>query len=201
MGKNMKKTVVGVIVMAVAIVGIIGWELFGRENVLFTEVLVLNKDTEPYTVITEENLAIKKVYQPNANSYTINDISKVVGKETTQFVPVGIELQARFFENPTLQVNETNDEYVYSISVNTLEAYPRSIAKGDTVYIFCMDEEVIRTTVLGLRNSDGNEVIQKKDRKEATGQIASIEIKATKEQCRILSVLQSNSQPLAITYN
>lgn len=187
--------------MVVAVVGILGWELFGREQLLFTDVLVLNEVAEKYTLITEENLAVKKVYQPSEKSYKPSDLNKVLGKQTTQFVPKGAELQERFFEDASMQVNENKDEYVYSLNVNALKAYPRSIAKGDKIYIYCMENEMIKTTVLGLRDSNGNEITQSKNRSVSSGQIASIEIKASSDDCSTLSYLVSNSEPLTISYN
>lgn len=187
--------------MVLSLVGIVSWEAFGREELLFTEVLVLNQDTEPYTLITKDMLAVKKVYKPNSSSYTIENVEDVVGKQSTQFIPMASELHERYLSEPTLLVNETKDEYVYSLATNTLKAYPRSIAKGDTVYVFCLDRKILATTVLGLRDANGNEVTQSQNRSVSSGQIASIEIKATGEECGTLSYLLSNSEPIAITYN
>lgn len=198
---KMKKSIVGVIIMVVAVVGILGWEIFGREQLLFTDVLVLNEDTEAYTQITESDLATKKVYQPNKKSYTISDAKKVIGKQTTQFIPKGAELNPRYFEDSSLVVNDKDNEFVYSLNVNGLKAYPVSIYKGDTIHIFAADNYVLKTTVLGIRDSNGNEVTQSKDRAQISAQIATIEIKVTGPECETLSYLISNSEPLTISYN
>lgn len=197
----MKKTMVGVIIMVVAIVGMISWEVFGREALMFTSVLVLNQDVEPYTEITADMLAVKKVYHPNENSLLEADAQSIVGKESTQFIPMATEVQARYFGAETVVVDKNKDEYVYSISVNNLKAYPRSIAKGDQVYIYSMDNLVLSTNVIGLRDSDGNAVTQSDDRSTASGQISSIEIKATSADCSTLSFLMSDNEPLTISYN
>lgn len=197
----MKKTIIGIIIMTLSLGGIIFWEAFGREELLFTDVLVLNQDTEAYTEISEDMLAIKKVYMPNKLNYTINNLNDVVGKQTTQFVPKGTELHQRYLQDPELIVNEETDEYVFSLSVSNLKAYPRSIAKGDNVYVYYRDYQVLKTTVLGLRDSNGNEVMQSNDRTVLTGQIASIEIKAGKKKVEELSYMLDKGNVLSLSYN
>lgn len=197
----MKKTIAGILIMVISVVGILAWELFGREQLLFTEVLVLNQDVEPYTIVTQDMLAVKKVNQPNAKSYTAADVEKVVGMQTTQFIPVAAELQERFFEEPSLVADRTNGEYVYSLTASSLKAYPRSISKGDNVGIYCGEEMLFNTTVLGLRDSNGNEVTQADNRTIATGVIASVEILTNVEQAGTLSFLFANNESIAIVYN
>lgn len=187
--------------MVVSLVGIISWEAFGREELLFTDVLVLNQDTEAYTVISKDMLAVKKVYKPNKSSYTINDVEKVVGKQATQFIPMATELHQRYLSDPTLLVNEQNDEYVFSFAVGNLKSYPRSIAKGDNVSVYYRDYLVLQTTVLGLRDSNGNEITQSNDRKTSTGQIASIEIKASGDKVEELSYMLDEGNAMSLSYN
>ena len=187
--------------MVVSLVGIISWEAFGRDELLFTDVLVLNQDTEAYTVISKDMLAVKKVYKPSQLSYTINDVEKVVGKQATQFIPMAAELHQRYLSDPTLLVNEQNDEYVFSFAVGNLKAYPRSIAKGDNVSVYYRDHLILQTTVLGLRDSNGNEITQSNDRKTATGQIASIEIKASGDKVEELSYMLDEGNAMSLSYN
>lgn len=196
-----KLTILGVLVMVLAIVGTFAWESFGREEVMFTEVLVFNQDVEAYTTVTKDMLTVTKVNQAYGNSYVEADVDKVIGKQTTQFVPLGCQLQERFFTEPKLVADRTSGEYVYSLTVSTLKSYPRSIAKGDNVAIYCGENLLFNTTVLGLRDSNGNEVNQGDNRAVATGVIASVEILTDVEQAGTLSKLFAMSEAIAIVYN
>ncbi len=196
----MKKTIAGVIIIVVAVAGIFAWEAFGREKILFTEVLVLNQDVEAYTEISQDMLTFRKVYQPGPNVLTFRDLHKVVGMQASQYVPAGTEIFERYFVSPELAIGAEKDEYVFSITTSNLKSYPRSITKGDTVFIYFYDECLLSTTVLTVRDSDGNEITRSDNRATASGQLASVEIKASADDTATLSTIISNGDPLSIAY-
>lgn len=196
----MKKTIAGVIIIIFAVAGIFCWEAFGREKILFTEVMVLNQDVEAYTDISQDMLSFRKVYQPGANVLTIRDLHKVVGMQASQYVPSGTELFERYFISPELAVGAKKDEYVFSITTSNLKSYPRSITKGDTIFVYFYDECLLSTTVLTVRDSDGNEITRSDNRATSSGQLASVEIKTDADETATLSTIISNGDPLSIAY-
>lgn len=196
----MKKTIIGIILIVVSIAGIIGWEFFGREELMYTDMLVLNQDVEAHTVITKDMLASRKIYNPMEKALTVDSIEKVVGKETTQFVPKGSEIYERYFVDEKLAV-DPNNEFVFSVEVQDIMAFPRSLQKGDTVYFYSFDKKVASSTVIALKDASGNEITQSNNRTEVSAQIASIEFKVDRQNLKVLSTAVSEKDPLTIAYN
>lgn len=196
----MKKTVAGVIIIVLAVAGIFAWESFGREKILFTEVMVLNQDVEAYTDISQDMLSFRKVYQPSSDVLTIRDFHKVVGMQAAQYIPAKTEIFERYFVSPELAIGEKKDEYVFSITTSNLKSYPRSITKGDTVFVYFYDKCLLSTTVLTVRDSDGNEITHSDNRATSSGQLASVEIKTSADDTAVLSTIISNGEPLSIAY-
>lgn len=196
----MKKTIIGIILIVVSIAGIMGWEFFGREELMYTDMLVLNQDVEAHTVITKDMLASRKIYNPMEKALTVDSIEKVVGKETTQFVPKGSEIYERYFVDEKLAV-DPNNEFVFSVEVQDIMAFPRSLQKGDTVYFYSFDKKVASSTVIALKDASGNEITQSNNRTEVSAQIASIEFKVDRQNLKVLSTAVSEKDPLTIAYN
>ena len=196
----MKKTIIGIILIVVSIAGIIGWEFIGREELMYTDMLVLNQDVESYTQITKDMLASRKIYNPMEGALTVDKAQSIIGKETTQFVAKGSELYSRYFKDKRLLVDPAN-EFVFSVDAQDVMAYPRSIKRGDTVYFYSYDKKVASSTVIALKDTNGNEITQSNNRTEVSAQIASIEFKVDRKNLQVLSTAVSEKEPLTIAYN
>lgn len=196
----MKKTLIGVLLIVISIAGIIGWEFIGREELMYTDMLVLNQDVESHTKITKDMLATRKIYNPMEGALTIEKAESIIGKETTQFVAKGSEIYDRYFEDEKLLVDPEN-EFVFSVDVQDVMAFPRSIKRGDTVYFYSYDTKMANSTVIALKDTNGNEIIQSANRTEVSAQIASIEFKVDRENLQVLSTAVSEKEPLTIAYN
>jgi len=195
-----KRTIIGVILIFISIAGIVGWELFGREELMYTDMLTLNQDVEAYTIITEDMLTSRKVCNPLPNAYRWERAADIVGMEATQYIAMGTELMPRYFEKEALSVNP-DEEYVFSMDVGDLQSYPKSVARGDRVYLYSSDEMVIATVVLAIKDSTGCEIVHSEDRTKVSGQAASIEFKMKENEVGLLSSLISDGYPIAVAYN
>ena len=129
----MKKTAVGIILIALSIAGMLWWELVGRDTVMYTEVLTLNRDIEAGTEVTKDMLEIKKTTTPTSKSLRPADALQVVGKEAVSYVPQGAELFGEFFEDGSLMIHEELGEYIFSIPSNWLISYPQTLRRGDRI--------------------------------------------------------------------
>lgn len=199
----MRKTMVGIILIVVAFVGIIGWELIGREAIVYTDALVLTEDVEAYEVISEDMLASRKVYQPVGDIILAKDAEDIIGKEAVQFIPKGAELYSAYFEEQELAVNPDNGDYVFSIESSALTAYPRSIKKGDKVYFYDEDGEFAQAVIIGLKNAAGEEI--NRASYFATGEgdikIETIELKVNDNVANKLARAVNEKDDILITYN
>ena len=134
------KGVIGIILIIAAIGGIWFWETYGREAWTYEEVLVLQEPAERNTYITVDKLAVMRVETEKMVAGAITDPNKIIGKETIQFVPAGMMLVDDFFDAPELVLND--GEYLFSIPNTWLLAYPQSLRRRDTVYVYPVKQNV-----------------------------------------------------------
>ncbi len=197
----MKKTVIGILMMIIAISGIIYWETLGREKLLFSEILVFNQEVQPHTEITAEMLSKRSVYMPQEAVIDVSQAGDIIGMVCTQYIPRGAELFSEYFLQPELNVDEKSDELVFSLETAKLVTFPRSIKKGDRIHIYCKNMYVTDTVV--LRTMDGISEIHAgaAETEEGGRQIETIEVKVDERELMKLSELLSEDESLSVAYN
>ena len=133
------KGLIGIILIVAAIGGIWFWETYGREAWTYEEVLVLREPAERNTYIDVDKLAVLKVEREKMVAGAITNPAQILGKETIQYIPAGMMLVEEFFDEPELVVDE--GQYMFSIPNDWLEAYPQTLRRRDTVYVYPVTEE------------------------------------------------------------
>lgn len=198
----MKKTVIGIFVMITAISGIIYWETLGREKLLFSDILVLNRDVRPHTEITSDMLSKKSVYLPNMDAMSVQQAENLAGMVSVQYIHADTELFGEYFLREEQGVDEESGEFVFSMETNKLAAYPRSIKKGDRIYIYAGDSCVLDTVVLRTMDGTRETAAGCEDFEEETGaRIETIEIKLNETEIIKLSQFLSENEGLTVAYN
>lgn len=137
----MKKTAIGIVLIALSIAGMLWWELVGRDSVMYTEVLTLSRDADVGTEITRDMLEIKKTTTPTLRSLRLSDAQSVIGKETVSYIPKGAELFSEFFEDGSLVVHEELGQYIFSIPSSWLVSYPQTLRRGDKITLLLVKDE------------------------------------------------------------
>ena len=215
----MKRSVAGIILIAAAIAGMLYWELVGRDSLMYTEVLTVNRDVEAGTLITRDMLDLKKTTTPSARALRLKNAEELLGLQAVSYLPAGAELFSEYFEEESLVVHEDRGEYIFSIPTGWLVAYPQTLRRGDSVSLLLVRErsafaeeasigpadpktgdEVLSSTVLYVKSSSNDEVVSDSDRLKAASTVSIIEIIAQKEQAQLLTRLAAEGCRFVVLY-
>lgn len=218
--KNIKGWI-GILLIAVAIIGIWYWEVYGREALSYENVIVLKTDSERNTYIEQKHLAVMKMEKEKVLPGAIKDPAQILHKETVQFIPAGMMLVEEFFDSPQLVTDE--GQYIFSIPNQWLEAYPQSLRRRDTVYVYPVKAEdailqefleegkttrqtpegkaLFSATVAYAKNSSNQEVESvDPGRLDGTSSVSLVEIVATAENVRAMQTAVSEGFKFILLY-
>jgi len=191
----MKKTYIGIILIVLSLAGIFGWEFYGRERLMYTEILTVNQNIDAGTVITQDMLASRKTDGASSRSYRVQSVGEVIGKEATGFIPAGAELYPEYFSEIDLVVHEDRGEFVLSIPSNWVVSYPQTIRRGDKVTFLCDGSEILSgITVLYAKSSGNTEVVSDNERLADAANVSLLEVIVDKSQAQLLSELASGNE-------
>ncbi|MCT4596619.1 MAG: SAF domain-containing protein [Vallitalea sp.] len=146
--KNLLKGFFGVILIICAIGTIFYWEMYGREHLLYENIVVLTKDVNRNDIITIEMITYQKREGSQIVKGAILDENKIIGKAAKSYIPKGVQLVEKYFENHKLVLD--NNEYIFQIPTEWIRAFPSSIRRGDTIYFYEVGQ--------GIENHNGAEV-------------------------------------------
>ena len=195
----MKKTIIGIALIVISLGGIIAWEMFGREAVMMSEVLVFNQNVQEGTVITQDMLSVKEVIDPIDGALTVNDATSLIGMAASQYIPFKAELVSEYFEDPTLSVNSAADEYIYTITTSLVKTLPQSVKKGDTVYLYYDGELLVKAPIISVKDSSG-QVITYDAYGNASGTVAILELKVNSQSVTLLSQVAEDGLTVTAVY-
>ena len=82
----MDKKIAGFVIIAIALISLGVWELWGRENIAYKEILVLNCDFTANMQIEEKHISTKKTDNPDSNVLRPKDKDEIIGMEASQFI-------------------------------------------------------------------------------------------------------------------
>ena len=219
----MKRSIIGILLIALSIGGILYWEFVGRDSLLYTDILTVSSDIEPGTVITQEMLGVTRVTSPLPRSLRPDNAAEILGKETTGYIPMGVQLYREYFEDETLLIHADKGEYIFSIPSSWLVAYPQTLRRGDEVTFLLATEDryvddyteegvqkpessehigdvILKTTVLYVKTSSNDEVTSDQERLDSASTVSIIEVVATQEQAQRLTRLAAEDHEFVILY-
>lgn len=191
------KPIIGLLLMAVAVGGLIFWETTGREEFMTQPVLVAAHDIRAGTIVTaeafdtvgfEESMLI-------AMPLSESDISSLVGKEAVCDIVKNSQITRSYFKEPG-RVLEAGQS-LYKIKEEWIDNRSSSLRKGDFVHIYSKDGSVDlgRYEVAFAKDAAEQEIIADEDeaytvesdplkRTKSVGYLDHIEIICTLEQYR-----------------
>ena len=118
------KRIIGVVVVIVSVFTLIAWEKWGKDRFLYDEILVLNKNVEKGTVITEEMLSEKRIGGTEKDCLSADDREYVIGQEAAFFVHKGVPLFREYFQQSSLSADEERGQYLLSVPADWLTCMP-----------------------------------------------------------------------------
>lgn len=216
------KGLLGILLIIVLLTGIYFWEDVGRENLMYQKVIVLKQDVEENTKVTKDMLGALKVDKTNVIAGAIENPDDIIGKETKHFIPRGLQLSEKFFEDPQLAIG--NGRYIFSLPDTWVYSYPQSLRRGDTVYLYpiraklneadpyaIMNETmpidtptdpIIKTKVAYVKDNSNREVTSvTEDRLDGTSVVGRVEIVVDDTEYKKLQQAYNDGYSLLILYN
>lgn len=190
----------GLLLIVISVGLIFYWEVYGRESILYDDVVVLTQEVKKSDVITVEMVTYEKREGNTIIDGAIIDARGIIGKAASCFIPKGAQLVEEYFENTELVLSE--DEYIFRVPNEWLKAYPNSLRRGDTIFFheintdtitpvpsdglanleqyrpLAQDEAVASVTVAYAKDSANREVItlSEEERFNGSSKINEIEI-------------------------
>lgn len=173
----MNKKIIGFALIVVSLVSMGIWEFWGREQLYYDEILVLKESLSANTLVTEDSFTVKKAEMPSKDALRLKDKSKLLGLETSQFVPAGTELRSEYFSESKYQVGDETGKGIMSISLDWLLSYPQTLMRGDKVALYKESTKLGECVVAHARDSSNNEIIfSQNNRKNASGNVIYVEV-------------------------
>lgn len=153
------------------------WEFWGREELSYKEILVLNEPLQANTLLEEKHFSIKKADSPSKDALSPETKMGLIGMETAQFVAENTELRKEYFTKTEYQIGGDTGKGLLAISLDWLISYPQTLMRGDEVEIYKGTEKLGTCTVAHVRDSSNNEVVfSKGERLTSSGNIIYVEV-------------------------
>ncbi len=147
------KRVVGVILLVLALGFFAFWELIGRSELLYSNIVVLNSDVLKGTEITKDMLKYIKIDSLGAIKNCITDQNDIIGLEAKHFIPAGTQLVSNYFDIPSLVLKD--DEKIMNLPNGWIHSFPETLRRKDNVYIYAV-EPIKNNTYINNISTDNN---------------------------------------------
>ena len=188
--------------MIVLSIGALGfWEIWGRENLSYRNILVFKESHEPYTLVTEDMLQEIRVERATSKALRPGDRNRVIGMETRQYVPGMQELNMDYFRDPVFRTGFKEDSFVLKVPEVWLVTCPESIKRGDKAFFYLGEELLCEARVIHVKDSYGQEITYSgPERYYPTNRMDLIEVMMNAENIRKLSGLAEKGNRFTIIY-
>lgn len=158
--KNFIKGLLGIILILLAIGTIFYWEVYGRESLLYKNIVILTKEVNKNEVITSDMVRYQKREGTTLIDSALLDKSLIIGKAANSYIPKGVQLVEKYFESPNLVLNE--DEYIFKIPLEWLKAFPSSLRRGDIIFFYEVEKGTTEQNAIDPNASEGEITINNK---------------------------------------
>ena len=157
-----RRKLFGLFFIAISLVGIYGWETWGKEKMLYDDVLVLREDIERGTIITKDMLDVKRM-DVDEDYLPFDERDRIIGMQASGFLHKGIPLFCENFENDALAPDEKENRYGLCIPTDWIASRPEKMTRGDRIFLFCGKRLIAEALISNLDKDENIEVIVSKD--------------------------------------
>ena len=161
------KNITGILLILLSVCGILYWENYGRERFNYVDAIVLNRDVSAGQRIESDMLGTIKMNREAAISNAVMSESELNGKSAVCYIPAGIQLPQKFFENKELTPG--NGKYVLQLPQDWIYAFPQTLRRGDRVYFHAVKDmaddgvNAYQSTLYGQEYQDDRELPEGKE--------------------------------------
>ena len=165
-----RKQIFGLLLICISILGIVGWESWGKERFLYDEVLVLRENVEKGTVITE-TMVDAKIMEKDEPCLSFSEKETIIGKQAGGFIHKGVPLFTANFEEPGLVPDQTKNLYGMCLPSAWIASKPAALSRGDKVFLFFGKKLVTEADVVEVSKDGSVEIIVGKEEAAAICQV------------------------------
>jgi len=221
------KGYIGIFLFLLVIIGIYFWEVYGREQLLYSNVYVTSVDLFPGDALTFDKVTLVKLEQERLIKNFVSsdkDLLSIIGYEAKHYIPANSQIVKDFFDIPEIVLND--NEYICPVPPDWVLAFPQSLRRKDTVSIFAVlstidkdkaknytveeiinmikgKEPLFNTIVAYVKDGSNREVIDVKEsgeRMDASSKISTIELVMDADKFEILNNLYEIGYKFIIMY-
>ena len=128
---------IGGIVLVIFAIGLFFfYESVGKDKFFYTDIYVLKEDVHRGTEISSEMISITRAEKTRLIENAVSDVNHIIGKEASQFIPKGIQLDKRFFEEPGVVLND--NERITKIPKEWWISIPNTLRRKDVIEIYAV---------------------------------------------------------------
>lgn len=178
------RRIIGILLILVSIGALVTWEKWGKNRFLYDEILVLNRNVEKGTVITEDMLETRHVDVSEKDCIKAEELQTALGREAAFFIHKNVPLFTDYFMQEGLTPDKSRGRYVLTIPSGWLAAVPMFLSKGDQAYFYCGGKLVTSALTSAVDPENGR-----------------IDVVVSDKQAAELSSLAVEGQKLVIIYN
>lgn len=215
---NTLKGLLGLLILVGFGGGIVYWEVYGREALIYKEVLTVVESVPKNTIITTEMLTTIKIEENRLVDGVVTDPQKLIGLESKNYIPKNAQLCLNYFDQSELVLNE--GQYIFKLPTDWLKSYPNSLRRKDTAFIYAIIREdvdnpilipgglpegkLFETVVAYVKDGTNKEVVninpKADDRIDASSNPVSIELVVTQTQLETLKKYHNQGYDFIIMY-
>ncbi len=198
----MKKKIAGIALICVALMTLAFWELWGRQNLGYDEILTFEDDIPKSTIIAADMLTTKRVENAAGEALRPGDEAQIIGKESRHYIPKSETLYEEYFGGSRLITGGISDAFVLSIPEDWLRSYPQTLRRGDDVAFYCGGSIVTRAVVAYARDGSNAEVVSlSSERLTGSAPVSVIEVIVSENQALKLGNLADKGNKFVLLYS
>ena len=166
------KRILGLLLICFSILGIAGWEQWGKDRFFYDEVLVLRENVRQGTIITSDMLDVKSM-DIDEPCFQFSEKEKIIGMQAAAFVHKGVPLFSAYFREPDLEPDPFKKRYGMSLPPEWITSRPSALSRGDKVFLFFGRRMVTEANVAEVTKDGAVEIIVGKEQAAAICQITA----------------------------
>lgn len=201
---EMKRALVGTLVIIAGLSLLFYWESSGREQMQYEQVICASAEIQKGQWITDELLTAKSLPKDSLITAVVKNKDDLIGTVAAQYIPAQAQLSKKMIYTDDFYIDTDRGESIYKLPADWIDNRSAAVRRGDTVEIYLADgkRKVGEYKVAYVKDAQereitsiqGQEYADMLNRTNATGVIDHIEIIATQEEYAALHQAKSNTE-------
>lgn len=198
----MKKRIIGVVLICAALMTLGFWELWGRKNIGYDEIITFRDNVPRSSIIDRDMLTVKKVETASKYALRPEEEQGIIGKESVQYIPKDEALYREYFMDSRLTTGGKSEGLVLSLPDDWLKSYPQTLRRGDDVLFYCSGSIVTKAVVAYARDGNNQEVVSSEvERLKGSAPVSVIEVIVSEKQALKLGNLADKGNKFVLLYS